>query len=125
LFILALPHLSRKLRLRSLSFFCTREEFEARRFAAHTAEAQEKRLAQHGSELFLLVRDEALVVASVHELMCRRTTINRSAPSYDYCQVDKILSPEEGRLTECGSPSELRQRDGYYARVISGQAKLT
>jgi ATP-binding cassette subfamily B protein/subfamily B ATP-binding cassette protein MsbA len=67
---------------------------------------------------------ETLVVASVHELMRRRTTLIVAHRFATIGQVDKILSLEEGSLTEYGSPSELRQRDGYYARVIRGQAKL-
>jgi len=39
-------------------------------------------------------------------------------------QVDKILVLEEGRLVEEGSPGELIERQGYYARVAGGQVEL-
>ena len=67
---------------------------------------------------------ETLVVASVHELMRRRTTLIVAHRLTTIGQVDKILSLEEGILTEYGIPSELKKRDGYYARVLRGQEKL-
>ena len=39
-------------------------------------------------------------------------------------RVDKVLVLQEGRLLEEGSPDELLERGGYYARVASGQLAL-
>ena len=67
---------------------------------------------------------EALVVDSLSKLMRSRTTLMVAHRLTTISRVDKILSLEGGTLTEAGRPEELRQRQGYYARVISGQAKL-
>jgi len=67
---------------------------------------------------------EALVVDSLSKLMRSRTTLMVAHRLTTISRVDKILSIEGGTLTEAGRPEELRQRQGYYARVISGQAKL-
>ena len=39
-------------------------------------------------------------------------------------RVDKILTLQDGRLVEDGSPLELLQHPGYYARVVNGQISL-
>jgi ABC-type multidrug transport system fused ATPase/permease subunit len=39
-------------------------------------------------------------------------------------RVDKVLVLQDGRLVEEGSPAELKSRQGYYARVVSGQIAL-
>jgi ABC-type multidrug transport system fused ATPase/permease subunit len=67
---------------------------------------------------------EALVVDSLSKLMRTRTTLMVAHRLTTIGRVDKILSIEGGMLTEVGPPEELRQRQGYYSRVISGQAKL-
>ena len=68
---------------------------------------------------------EALVAASLRDLMRGRTTLMVAHRLATLRQVDKIIVLEEGRLTESGSPTELRQRGGYYARIAGGQTAST
>ena len=67
---------------------------------------------------------EALVVASLFNLMKGRTTLMVAHRLTTISRVDKILVLQDGRLIEEGSPAELKAKPGYYARVISGQAEL-
>ena len=67
---------------------------------------------------------EALVVASLFNLMKGRTTLMVAHRLTTISRVDKILVLQDGRLIEEGSPTELKAKPGYYARVISGQAEL-
>jgi ATP-binding cassette subfamily B protein/subfamily B ATP-binding cassette protein MsbA len=67
---------------------------------------------------------EALVVSSLFELMKGRTTLMVAHRLTTISRVDKILVLQDGRLIEEGSPTELKARPGYYARVISGQVSL-
>jgi ATP-binding cassette subfamily B protein len=64
---------------------------------------------------------EALVAASLRDLMRGRTTLMVAHRLATLRQVDQILVLEEGRLMEAGRPAELRQRGGYYARISGGQ----
>ncbi len=68
---------------------------------------------------------EALVAASLRDLMRGRTTLMVAHRLATLRQVDKIIVLEDGRLTEAGSPAELRQRAGYYARIAGGQIAPT
>ena len=67
---------------------------------------------------------EALVVASLQRLMQGRTTLLVAHRLSTINHVHKVLVLEEGRLTEFGSPAELLKRQGWYARVVAGQAAL-
>ena len=67
---------------------------------------------------------EALVVASLFNLMKGRTTLMVAHRLTTISRVDKILVLQDGKLIEEGSPAELREKQGYYARVIGGQAEL-
>jgi len=67
---------------------------------------------------------EALVVASLFNLMKGRTTLMVAHRLTTISRVDKILVLQEGRLMEEGSPAELKAKSGYYARVIGGQVEL-
>jgi ATP-binding cassette subfamily B protein/subfamily B ATP-binding cassette protein MsbA len=67
---------------------------------------------------------EALVVASLFDLMKDRTTLMVAHRLSTIARVDKILVLQEGKLIEQGSPAELKTKEGYYARVISGQVEL-
>jgi ATP-binding cassette subfamily B protein/subfamily B ATP-binding cassette protein MsbA len=67
---------------------------------------------------------EAMVVASLFDLMKGRTTLMVAHRLTTISRVDKILVLQDGRLIEEGSPAELKARQGYYARVVSGQMEL-
>jgi ATP-binding cassette subfamily B protein/subfamily B ATP-binding cassette protein MsbA len=67
---------------------------------------------------------EALVVSSLFHLMTNRTTLMVAHRLTTIRQVHKILVLQEGRLIEEGSPDELIERQGYYARVAGGQVEL-
>ena len=67
---------------------------------------------------------EALVVSSLFDLMKGRTTLIVAHRLTTIGRVDKILVLQDGRLIEEGSPAELKTKQGYYARVISGQVEL-
>ncbi len=63
---------------------------------------------------------EALVAESMRELLRGRTALivaHRPA-TLAYCQ--RVLVLEAGRLTESGTPAELRDKGGYFARVMPG-----
>lgn len=70
------------------------------------------------------VESEAQVVSSLFDLMRGRTTLMVAHRLTTIQRVDKILVIEDGRLSEFGSPNTLLERNGYYARVASGQAQL-
>jgi ATP-binding cassette subfamily B protein/subfamily B ATP-binding cassette protein MsbA len=70
------------------------------------------------------VESEEAVVRSLRELMKGRTTLIVAHRLSTISGVDKILVLRDGRLVEEGSPSELRSRDGYYAKVTRGQLVL-
>jgi ATP-binding cassette subfamily B protein/subfamily B ATP-binding cassette protein MsbA len=67
---------------------------------------------------------EALVVASLFDLMKGRTTLMVAHRLSTIGRVDKILVLQDGKLIEQGSPAELKTKEGYYARVIAGQVEL-
>jgi ATP-binding cassette subfamily B protein/subfamily B ATP-binding cassette protein MsbA len=67
---------------------------------------------------------EALVVSSLFDLMRGRTTLMVAHRLTTISRVDKILVLQDGNLIEEGSPAELKTKQGYYARVISGQVEL-
>ena len=67
---------------------------------------------------------EALVVASLFELMKGRTTLMVAHRLSTIARVDKILVLQDGKLVEEGSPAELKSKRGYYARVVTGQLDL-
>jgi ATP-binding cassette subfamily B protein/subfamily B ATP-binding cassette protein MsbA len=67
---------------------------------------------------------EALVVSSLVKLMANRTTLMVAHRLTTIGHVSKILVLQESRLIEEGSPTELLERQGYYARVASGQIQL-
>ena len=67
---------------------------------------------------------EALVVSSLFELMKGRTTVMVAHRLSTIGRVDKVIVLQEGRVIEEGSPAELKDRKGYYSRVVSGQVAL-
>jgi ABC-type multidrug transport system fused ATPase/permease subunit len=67
---------------------------------------------------------EARAVESIFELMRGRTTLIVAHRLTTIRRVDKILVLEEGRVIQFGTPEELVKKEGYYARVSSGQKPL-
>jgi ATP-binding cassette subfamily B protein/subfamily B ATP-binding cassette protein MsbA len=67
---------------------------------------------------------EAQVVESIFNLMRGRTTLMVAHRLSTIQRVDVVAVLESGRLTECGAPSELMKRGGYFSRVTSGQIGL-
>lgn len=67
---------------------------------------------------------EALVVSALRGLMKSRTTVMIAHRLSTISHVDRILVLQGGRIVEDGSPAELKVGEGYYARVIRGQAEL-
>jgi len=70
------------------------------------------------------VESEAQVVASLFALMRGRTTLMVAHRLTTIRRVDTILVVDNGRLTEMGAPDDLLVKQGYYARVVSGQLDL-
>jgi ATP-binding cassette, subfamily B, bacterial len=67
---------------------------------------------------------EARVVESIFDLMRGRTTLMVAHRLSTIRRVDKVLVLEGGRVAEFGSPNELLGRNGYFARVATGQVAL-
>ena len=67
---------------------------------------------------------EQAVLRSVLELMGGRTTLMIAHRLATVQQMDKVMVLEAGRVTEFGSPAELAAQNGYFARVMRGEAKL-
>ena len=67
----------------------------------------------------LVVSDcsEALVVASVTELMRDRTTIVVAHRLSTVRQMDRVMVIEDGAVKEQGSPADLLHSQGYFARL--------
>jgi ATP-binding cassette, subfamily B, bacterial len=67
---------------------------------------------------------EELVVSSLTELMRNRTVLLVAHRLSTIRNVDRILVLEAGRMVELGTPEQLLQDRGYYARVVGGQLRL-
>lgn len=61
---------------------------------------------------------EALIAESLEALLRGRTTLVVAHRPGTIARLQRVLVLEEGRLTECGTPAELRAAGGYYARVM-------
>jgi len=70
------------------------------------------------------VESEAQVVTSLFDLMRGRTSLMIAHRLTTIQRVNKILVVEDGLVAEYGAPEDLLARDGYYARVASGQLHL-
>jgi ATP-binding cassette subfamily B protein/subfamily B ATP-binding cassette protein MsbA len=68
---------------------------------------------------------EKKVVQSIFDLMRGRTTLMVAHRLSTIRRVNKVIVLEDGRVTEHGSPGELMDHGGYFARVASGQVALT
>ncbi len=67
---------------------------------------------------------EALVVASLNDLMKGRTVLMVAHRLSTIRRVTKIIVIENGHIAESGSHDELLAKGGYYTRVASGQVSL-
>jgi ATP-binding cassette, subfamily B, bacterial len=67
---------------------------------------------------------EQKVVQSIFDLMRGRTTLMVAHRLSTIRRVNKVVVLEAGRLVEMGSPEELAERGGYFARVAAGQVAL-
>jgi ABC-type multidrug transport system fused ATPase/permease subunit len=61
---------------------------------------------------------EAAIIAALDRLMAGRTTVLTSHRPSLINQADRVYVIEDGRVTEQGSPAELRGRDGWFSRFI-------
>ncbi|HEX8912535.1 MAG TPA: ABC transporter ATP-binding protein [Humisphaera sp.] len=61
---------------------------------------------------------EAAIIAALDRLMAGRTTVLTSHRPSLINQADVVYVVEDGRVTEQGSPAELRQRDGWFSRFM-------
>jgi ABC-type multidrug transport system fused ATPase/permease subunit len=63
---------------------------------------------------------EAAIIAALDRLMRGRTTVLTSHRPSLILQADRVYVIEDGRVTEQGSPEELRAGNGWFARFIRG-----
>jgi ATP-binding cassette, subfamily B, bacterial len=63
---------------------------------------------------------EALIAESLRVLLRGRTALMVAHRPATIAGCQRVAVLEEGRLTEFGTPAELRGRGGYYARVMGG-----
>ena len=63
---------------------------------------------------------EALIAASLQVLLRGRTALMVAHRPATLAGFQKILVLENGRLTEFGTPAELRAAGGYFGRVLGG-----
>jgi ABC-type multidrug transport system fused ATPase/permease subunit len=61
---------------------------------------------------------EALIAESLETLVRGRATLVVAHRPGTIAGLDRVLVLEQGQLTECGTPAELRGAGGYYARVM-------
>ncbi|HEY3854375.1 MAG TPA: ABC transporter ATP-binding protein [Verrucomicrobiae bacterium] len=61
---------------------------------------------------------ESLISESIEALVRGRTTLIVAHRPGTIARVRRVMVLEAGRLTEIGTPDELRAREGYYARVM-------
>ena len=61
---------------------------------------------------------EAAIIAALDRLMAGRTTVLTSHRPSLINQADQVYVIEDGRVTERGSPADLRRADGWFSRFI-------
>ena len=64
-------------------------------------------------------QSEALIAESLRALLRGRTALMVAHRPATMAAFPRVIVLEEGRLTECGAPAELRGRGGYFARFFS------
>lgn len=67
------------------------------------------------------VENETLIQAGISELVKGKTVLVIAHRMRTIANTDKIVVIEDGRVSECGSPEELRSRGGYFARMSAKQ----
>ena len=63
---------------------------------------------------------EALIAESLGTLLRGRTALIVAHRPATIAGCHRVMVLEEGQLTECGTPAELRAKGGYFARVMGG-----
>jgi ABC-type multidrug transport system fused ATPase/permease subunit len=61
---------------------------------------------------------EAAIIAALDRLMAGRTTVLTSHRPSLITQADMVYVIEDGRVTDQGSPEDLRTRGGWFARFM-------
>jgi ABC-type multidrug transport system fused ATPase/permease subunit len=61
---------------------------------------------------------EAAIIAALDRLMAGRTTVLTSHRPSLINQADVVYVIQDGRVTDSGSPDELKSRGGWFARFI-------
>jgi subfamily B ATP-binding cassette protein MsbA len=61
---------------------------------------------------------EAAIIAALDRLMAGRTTVLTSHRPSLINQADRVYVIEDGRVTECGTPLDLREQGGWFTRFI-------
>jgi len=67
---------------------------------------------------------EAAIIAALNRLMAGRTTVLTSHRPSLIEQADQVYVIEDGRVTEEGSPAELRKGDGWFSRFMKSADEL-
>jgi ABC-type multidrug transport system fused ATPase/permease subunit len=68
---------------------------------------------------------EAAIIAALDRLMSGRTTVITSHRPSLIGQADIVYIIEEGRVVDSGSPEELRSRNEWFSRFMSGDSGYT
>ena len=65
--------------------------------------------------------NEAIIQTALAEAMRGRTTIVIAHRLSTVSQCDQVVVLDRGQVVEAGSPADLRQRDGAFARLVAAQ----
>ena len=68
---------------------------------------------------------EAAIIAALDRLMSGRTTVITSHRPSLIGQADLVYIVEEGRVVDSGSPDELRSRNEWFSRFMTGDSGYT
>lgn len=67
------------------------------------------------------VENETLIQAGISELVKNKTVIVIAHRMRTIANADKIVVLEDGKISEMGTPSELKKHDGYFKRMLKRQ----